>query len=67
MNEQQVNRLLSAMTAQTETLAQQTQAINRLAESNENLIAIIMQSLDEEIPDDEAPSSAYLSGKPLGG
>lgn len=74
MNEQQVNQLLlvireqtAAATAQTEAQMLQTQAIHRLAESNENLIALIMQSLDEEGPDTDAPPSTYLSGKPIGG
>lgn len=74
MNEQQVNQLLlvireqtAAATAQTEAQMLQTQAINRLAESNENLIALIMQSLDDEGSGEDAPSSTYLSGKPMGG
>ena len=59
MNEQQVNQLLTAMAAQTE-------AMNRLAESNEALTAVIYQSVVVEDSDTELPQHTYLSGKPRG-
>jgi|GEM_PF-2013774 len=50
----------------TAAISQQTAAITRLAESNESLIAVILQLIDER--DDEEPEepSSYLSGKPRG-
>ncbi|EIC82154.1 hypothetical protein [Serratia sp. M24T3] len=63
MNEQQVSQLLEAMAAQTK-------AMNRLAESNEALVSIIVQTLNEEEDTDLTSSAAlevnYLSGKPRG-
>ena len=60
MNEQQVSQLLQAMAAQTK-------AMNRLAESNESLVTIIVQTLEEEEGIDTASLSGnYLSGKPRG-
>lgn len=67
MNEQLVNALIAALAAETEAKKEQTVAINRLAESNESLTAIIVQSLaDDVIEDDAAPARTYLSGKPVG-
>ncbi|EFB9682523.1 hypothetical protein [Leclercia adecarboxylata] len=59
MNEQQVNQLLTAM-------ADQTAAMNRLAESNEALTAVIYQSIVAEEGEAELPQHTYLSGKPRG-
>lgn len=59
MNEQQVNQLLAAMAAQTA-------AMNRLAESNEALTAVIYQSMVVEESEAEMPHGTYLSGKPKG-
>lgn len=61
MNEQQVNGLLAAMAAQTA-------AMTRLAESNEALVAVIYQSMVEEIETTtlDSPAHTYLSGKPRG-
>lgn len=59
MNDQQVNQLLAAMAAQTA-------AMNRLAESNEALTAVIYQSMVVEESDAELPQHTYLSGKPRG-
>lgn len=61
MNEQQVKNLLAAMTAQTN-------AMNRLAESNEALVALLYQSLadDIEMTTLDSPVPTYLSGKPRG-
>lgn len=41
----------------------QTEAINRLAESNESLVAIIYNSLME---DEQIGHQTYLNGKPRG-
>ena len=69
MNEQQVSELLMAMAEQTraqqdQTRAQQEQttALNRLAESNETLAAILYQSFADEL-EEELPQGTYLSGK----
>lgn len=59
MNEQQVNQLLTAMAAQTA-------AMNRLAESNESLTAVIYQSMVAKEGEAELPQHTYLSGKPRG-
>lgn len=59
MNEQQVTQLLAAMAAQTA-------AMNRLAESNEALTAVIYQSVVAEESEAELPQHTYLSGKPGG-
>ncbi|WP_277977389.1 hypothetical protein [Pantoea endophytica] len=65
MNEQQVSELLKAMAAQTKAINDQAAAINRLAESNESLSAVLYQSYADEVQD-ELPASTYLSGKPRG-
>ena len=65
MNEQQVSELLKAMVAQTKSMTDQTAAINRLAESNESLAAVLYQSYADEVQD-ELPATTYLSGKPKG-
>ncbi|WP_313328059.1 hypothetical protein [Enterobacter oligotrophicus] len=48
MNEQQVEELIAAMREQTVAQKEQTEAINRLAESNMMLCDVIIQSLAEE-------------------
>lgn len=48
MNEQQVNELITALRDQTEAQRAQTDAINRLAESNMGLCDVIIQSLAED-------------------
>ncbi|HIC7932373.1 TPA: hypothetical protein ACW7MP_003693 [Enterobacter hormaechei] len=48
MNEQQVNELIVALREQTEAQRAQTDAINRLAESNMALCDVIIQSLGED-------------------
>lgn len=65
MNEQQVSELLKAMAAQAQAMTDQTAAINRLAESNESLAAVLYQSYADEVQD-ELPAQTYLSGKPKG-
>lgn len=68
MNEQQVNALLSAMQKQTQAQTEQTVAINRLAESNESLAAVLYQTFAEEIDatSPEPSIQTYLSGKVRG-
>lgn len=65
MNEQQVNDLLVAIKAQTQAQIAQTEAINRLAESNESLCAVIFQALGDDIETTamQDPEPKYLSGK----
>ncbi|EOV8482971.1 hypothetical protein [Klebsiella aerogenes] len=65
MNEQLVNALIAALSEQTAAQREQTEAINRLAESNVALCDVIIQSLaaDDDIEittlDDDRP--VYLS------
>ncbi|WP_313049047.1 hypothetical protein [Atlantibacter subterraneus] len=66
MKEQEVNELLKALKAQTKAQMEQTAAINRLAESNEALVAVIYQSMVENEGDDGVMPQTYLSGKPRG-
>lgn len=67
MNELLVNALIAALVAETAAKKEQTSAINRLAESNESLTAIIVQSLaDDVIEEGDTPARTYLSGKPVG-
>ncbi|HDP8913336.1 TPA: hypothetical protein P7N16_005542, partial [Klebsiella pneumoniae] len=53
MNEQLVNALIAALREQTTAQREQTEAINRLAESNVALSDVIIQSLAGDL--DEAP------------
>lgn len=68
MNEQQVSDLLTAMTEQIKAQSEQTKAMNRLAESNEALAAVMYQAFSDEIEEASSadPSPTYLSGKPRG-
>ncbi|MBL5919829.1 hypothetical protein I7V28_01600 [Lelliottia amnigena] len=63
MNEQLVTELIEAMKAQTSSQIKQTEAINRLASSNESLCKLIMQTLAEDIEEEIIPQQTYLSGK----
>ncbi|MCF6672320.1 hypothetical protein [Raoultella ornithinolytica] len=65
MNEQQVSALIAALSEQTAAQRDQTDAINRLAESNEALCDVIIQSLAGELDEPPEPQT-YLSGKPRG-
>lgn len=61
MNEQQVSQLLEAMKSQTA-------AMNRLAESNETLVALIVQNLEDSGDlETESTGPTYLSGAPARG
>ncbi len=66
MKEQQVSALLTALEEQTKAQLAQTAAINRLAESNEALVAVIYQSVVDDVSDDGLSQQTYLSGKPRG-
>jgi len=61
MNEQLATELLEALKAQTAAQTKQTDAINRLANSNESLCKLIMQTLAEEVEEDNLPQQTYLS------
>lgn len=61
MNEQLAIELLEALKAQTAAQTKQTEAINRLANSNESLCKLIMQTLAEEVEEDNLPQQTYLS------
>ncbi|HDK5931001.1 TPA: hypothetical protein M4Z39_000118 [Klebsiella variicola] len=70
MNEQLVNALIAALREQTAAQREQTEAINRLAESNVTLSDVIIQSLaaDDDIEitslGDDRP--VYLSQRTRG-
>ncbi|MHB5996760.1 HU family DNA-binding protein [Klebsiella pneumoniae] len=70
MNEQLVNALIAALREQTASQREQTEAINRLAESNVALSDVIIQSLaaDDDIEitslGDDRP--VYLSQRTRG-
>ncbi|EMG2277978.1 hypothetical protein G9H14_23920 [Klebsiella pneumoniae] len=70
MNEQLVNALIAALREQTTAQREQTEAINRLAESNVALSDVIIQSLaaDDDIEitslGDDRP--VYLSQRTRG-
>ncbi|HBM2905465.1 TPA: hypothetical protein ACT0TA_004265 [Klebsiella michiganensis] len=70
MNEQQVNALIAALSEQTAAQREQTEAINRLAESNVALCDVIIQSLaadeDIEITSLGEDRPVYLSQRPGG-
>ncbi|HHA1196001.1 hypothetical protein [Enterobacter soli] len=63
MNEQLATELLEALKAQTAAQTKQTDAINRLANSNESLCKLIMQTLAEEVEEDNLPQQTYLSDR----
>jgi hypothetical protein len=63
MNEQLATELLAALKAQTAAQTKQTEAINRLANSNESLCKLIMQTLAEEVEEDYLPQQTYLSDR----
>lgn len=65
MNEQQVSLLIAAMSEQTKAMQEQTVALNRLVDSNEALVALLYQSLAEDIEMTtlDFPVPTYLSGK----
>ncbi|GKM24371.1 TPA: hypothetical protein MCL82_005001 [Klebsiella pneumoniae] len=70
MNEQLVNALIAALREQTAAQREQTEAINRLAESNVALSDVIIQSLaaddDIEITSLGDARPVYLSQRTRG-
>ncbi|WOI99662.1 hypothetical protein [Citrobacter koseri] len=66
MNEQLANELIAALREQTVAQKKQTEAINRLAESNMALCDVIIQSLADEMDTPHEPQT-YLSGKSVRG
>ena len=62
MNEQLVTELLVALKAQTAAQTKQTEAINRLANSNESLCKLIMQTLAEEVEEDNEIADILMNG-----
>jgi len=64
MSEQQVSELIAALKAQTKAQIDQTAAINRLAESNEAMAAVIYQSVVDDESDEGLLPQTYLNGKP---
>ena len=66
MNEQLANELIAALNEQTKAQREQTEAINRLAESNMALCDVIIQSLADEMDTPHEPQT-YLSGKSVRG
>jgi hypothetical protein len=64
MKEQQVNDLIAMMARDVTARAEQTAAILRLAESNEALVATIMETLSDGEPDEtDTPAPPYLSAR----
>lgn len=63
MNEQLATEILAALKAQTAAQTKQTEAIYRLANSNESLCKLIMQTLAEEVEEDNLPQQTYLSDR----
>lgn len=68
MNDQLVSQLLAALSAQTKALNEQTAAITRLAESNEEVSSLILRDLagDIETTTIDSPHPTYLSTRPRG-
>lgn len=64
MNDQLVNELMVALREQTAAQKEQTEAINRLAESNVALCDVIIQAMADEDRVDITPQ--YLSQKARG-
>ncbi|MDY7607975.1 hypothetical protein ACGEDE_19615 [Serratia marcescens] len=51
MNEQLVNALIAALQEETKAKQEQTAALTRLAESNESLVAVLVDAFSNEIGD----------------
>lgn len=58
--------LVESLQQVAEGMKEQTAAINRLAESNETLAAMIYQFVAGEDDDPGMPHATYLSGQPRG-
>lgn len=68
MNASQADELIAAVKAQTAAQLEQAAAINRLADSNQALVGIMLQSVDDGIDATTVsdPHPVYLSGKSVG-
>ncbi|EMH4032909.1 Uncharacterised protein [Klebsiella oxytoca] len=51
MKEQQVNALIAALQAETQAKKEQTAALTRLAESNESLVAVLVDAFSNDMGD----------------
>ncbi|MBH3300406.1 hypothetical protein I5N20_10210 [Serratia marcescens] len=51
MNEQQVNALIAALQEETKAKQEQTVALTRLAESNESLVAVLVDAFSNDMGD----------------
>lgn len=58
--------LVESLQQVAEGMKEQTASINRLAESNETLAAMIYQFVAGEDDDPDMPHATYLSGQPRG-
>ncbi|EPV8458608.1 TPA: hypothetical protein U2J86_004826 [Serratia marcescens] len=67
MNEQQVNALITALQEETKAKKEQTAALTRLAESNESLVAVLVDAFSNDMGDVDIikndESQNYLSNR----
>ncbi|MBS0878585.1 MULTISPECIES: hypothetical protein [unclassified Tatumella] len=67
MNVLQADELIAAVRAQTVAQREQAEAINRLAESNQALVHVLVSDADDPEEGHHVPAaSLYLSGPPRG-
>lgn len=68
MNASQADEMIAAVKAQTAAQLEQAAAINRLADSNQALVNVLISYADEPDESNDAQAvSMYLSGQPRGG
>ena len=67
MKEQQVNELIAALQEETKAKQEQTAALTRLAESNESLVAVLVDAFSNDMGDVDIikndESQNYLSNR----
>ncbi|HGM7113309.1 TPA: hypothetical protein ACKQEX_002098 [Serratia marcescens] len=67
MNEQQVNALIAALQEEAKAKQEQTAALTRLAESNESLVAVLVDAFSNDMGDVDIikndESQNYLSNR----
>ncbi len=67
MSEQQVNALIAALQEETKAKQEQTAALTRLAESNESLVAVLVDAFSNDMVDVDIikndDSQNYLSNR----
>ncbi|HIE4322295.1 hypothetical protein [Serratia marcescens] len=67
MKEQQVNALIAALQEETKAKKEQTAALTRLAESNESLVAVLVDAFSNDMGDVDIikndESQNYLSNR----